>query len=73
METCDKGYQGDCCCLCDNQAKIEDMRTSKNIGWGCLLQIKYYNYDPIREKEKIVYSSKSKHGACEGFSKREGI
>lgn len=66
---CDKGYQGDCCCLCEYQLKIHVCgcgKCSKVEGYICI----------VRYDDQYEYSCTYKtnqHGCCELFRRKKVI
>jgi hypothetical protein len=73
--TCDKGYQGECCCMCEHQITLMCHPANERIGkgsiayqfgaWACSVDLQRIT------KERTAVFMDRKHGICELFQLRK--
>lgn len=79
IRECDKGYKGNCCCLCKHQRTIHAHPQNKrypfrgsikeSFGWGCLVFIEMEKHEEtIKQTSGIIFSDRE-HGICECFER----
>lgn len=69
VETCDKGYKGTCCCMCQYQEPVHKHPWNKSeLAKGRITEVMGY---VCRSLELPNIFSESQHGCCELYLKRK--